>query len=182
MPIDFFIAPCAKVDGNCKKAGVVCKSTTTITRFGLSDINSDKREPAFIDAADENSWDLTIENPSNKEITFKAVDFCVDIFRVGNDPIKRCEGFLYYENKIVFVEIKNRKSGRGGWLIDAREKFQETILKFKENYPDGQFEILQPIVSNKLFPRTHQNEMIQKRILKDEVGLEFQVMSTITIN
>jgi len=140
MPIDFFIAPCAKVDGNCKKTGVVCKSTTTIERFGLSDKNSDKREPAFIDTADESSWDLTVENPSNKEITFKAVDFCVDVFRDGDDLIKRCEGFLYYENKILFVEIKNREKGR--WLIDAREKFQETILKFQENYPEGQFELL----------------------------------------
>ena len=180
MPIDFFIAPCTKVDGNCKKPGVVCKSTSKLSRFGLSDMNSDKREPAFIETSDENNWDLTVENPFNKEITFKAIDFCVDIFRDGDDLIKRCEGFLHYENKIVFVEIKNRAKGR--WLIDAREKFQETILKFKENYPTCQFEILEPIVSNKLFSRIHQNVMIQKKILKDEVGLEFQVKSTITIN
>lgn len=182
MPIDFFIAPCLKVDGNCKKAGVVCKSSTTVERFGLSDRNSDKKEPAFIDIADENCWDLTVENLSNKEITFKAVDFCVDIFRVGDNLIKRCEGFLYYENKIIFVEIKNRPKSRGRWLSDAREKFEETILKFKESYPDNQYELLEPVLSNRLFPRVHQNEMIEKRRLKDAVGLDFQVRTTITIN
>ncbi|OFX50718.1 MAG: hypothetical protein A2046_13670 [Bacteroidetes bacterium GWA2_30_7] len=181
MPIDFFIAPCAKVDGNCKKAGVVCKTTTNIARFGISDKNSNKREPAFIDTENQNIWELDVENPKHKKLTFKAIDNCIDIFRDGGiEPIKKCEGFLFYENKILFVELKNRKCGR--WLVDAREKFEETILKFKENYPNSEFELLEPIVANKLFSGTHQSEMVQKKILKDKIGLDFHIRNKITIN
>ena len=180
MPVDFFIAPCEKPDGNCKKTGVICKKTTNESRFGLSDENAHKREPAFLDLNNELNWDATVLNPENKEVTFKAVDFCVDIFREGRDLIKRCEGFLFYENKILFVEVKRGKTGR--WLSDAREKLQETISKFKESYPGGEFEILEPVVSNKLFYRTHQNEQVQKKMLKDAIGVDFHVRTTITIN
>ena len=180
MQVDFFVAPCTKVDGNCKKSGVTCKESTKVERFGLCDKNSDKREPAFIDIKNESIWDVAVLNPIKKEVTFKAVDFCVDIFRVGNELIKRCEGFLFYENKVLFIELKNREKGR--WLIDAREKFQETILKFRENHPSAGYELLEPIVANKLFFRAHQNEMVQKRILKDNTGLEFHVTTIVNIN
>jgi len=185
MPIDFFISPCLKVDGNCKKEGIVCKKTTNVRRFGVSDANSNNRLPAFIDTENEEVWDLIVENPSLKEITFKAVDYCVDIFRdnltVANQEqlIKRCEGFLNYDDKIVFLEIKNRGTGR--WLIDAREKFQETITKFKETYPENRFSIEKPIVANKKFVRTHQNEMVQRRILKNAIGIDFVVSNILSI-
>jgi hypothetical protein len=180
MPIDFFTAPCAKVDGNCKKPGIVCKTTTNVELFGLSDSNSDRREPAFLDIGHVDIWDILVHNRNRKDITFKAVDFCVDIYRVGNELIKRCEGFLYYDNKIQFVELKNRKKGR--WLSDAREKFEETISRFMVAYPDQGFEILDPLVSNQLFPRVHQNEMVQKRMLKDSIGLQFRVETEIVID
>ena len=179
MPVDFFIAPCIKENGNCKIPGIVCKSATHATRFGISDRNAHNRHPAFLDTEDENIWDIVIENPVGKYVVFKAVDFCVDIFRSENQLIKRCEGFLFFEKKILFIELKNARTGR--WLIDSREKFQETILKFRENYPENEYEILEPIVSNKLFFNTHQNEMIQKRILKDSIGMEFHVRKSVIV-
>lgn len=179
MPIDFFIAPCAKIDGNCKKIGIVCKTETTSERFGISDVNSSQRQPAFIDTTNEIVWDVVVKNTLNKNVIFKAVDFCVDAFRDNGELIKRCEGFLFFDNKILFIELKKR--AKGNWLKDAREKFEETILKFRENYANNNFEILEPIVSNKMFSRVHQNEMLQKRILKDNVGLDFHISSTIKI-
>ena len=185
MPIDFFNAPCARVDGNCKKEGVVCKKTTDAQRFGISDINSDKREPAFLDIEHEDSWDLAVTNTEMKSVTFKSIDFCVELFRprIPGNPdkelIKRCEGMLYYEDKLIFIEIKNRQTGR--WLIDAREKFEETIQKFRECHPDSKLNLQKPIIANRLFRGTHQNEMVQKRILKDSIGLDFILSTQITI-
>ncbi len=142
-------------------------------------------------------------NNSDTRVTFKAVDWCVPIYRTGSysldddnrmdsqfssdsditsggELIKRCEGFLQYDNSIVFLEIKNRPGGRA-WLKDAREKFEETILSFREHHPNLSTQIKKPILCNPSFFRYHQNEMEQKRILKDKVGVEFIRRNSITI-
>lgn len=186
MPIDFFTAPCTKVDGNCKKAGVVCIRTTTAERFGISDANSNSREPAFLDINNEDIWDLIIENKPPKEVTFKAVDFCVDIFREDltidgrKQLIKRCEGFLKYDDKIVFIEIKNRRTGN--WIVDSCEKFIETIQQFRTSYPEGGYNIMKPLIANKMHTGFHQSEMTQKRKLKDAIGLDFIICSNWSID
>lgn len=178
MP-DFITAPCNKPDGNCKKEGIVCKKTTNVKKFGLCDDSSDKKLPAYLDQTDEGKWLATVENPNGKDITFKAVDFCVDVLRNNNEPIKRCEGFLLFENKIIFIELKDRTYR--GWLPDAREKFIETIQAFKQSYPNNEFEILEPVVSNRQC-KTHQNLMIEKQKLKDSIGLDLILSNKIVIN
>ena len=140
MPIDFFVSPCTKLNGNCQIAGLVCSTNTNQNRFGLSDDDSTLRQPAKVKLNDEPNWDFTIENPAIKNVNFKAVDFCVDIFRTGTYSldddnrianqfssdsvnclgmglIKRCEGFLQFDSTILFVEIKRRP--KGNWLSDA---------------------------------------------------------------
>ena len=178
MP-DFINAPCNKPDGNCKKEGIVCKKTTRALKFGLCDDGSDQKLPAYLDLFREDKWLATVEIPLGKDVTFKAVDFCVEILRNGNEPIKRCEGFLLYENKICFIELKNRTYGR--WLPDAREKFIETIQAFKQSYPNNEFEILEPVVSNRSC-RTHQSLQVEKQKLKDAIGMEMQLQSKIIIS
>ena len=93
--------------------------------------------------------------------------------------IKRCEGFLQFDTILLFVEIKRRP--RGNWLSDAREKFEETILSFREHNPNSPLQIIEPIVSNKLFNRLHQSEMVQKKILKDKVGVELKIQQSYTV-
>ncbi len=202
MPIDFFVSPCRNPNGNCQIAGVVCSSYTNQNRFGLSDADANLRRPAKVKLNDEPNWDFTIENPNVKNVKFKAVDFCIDIFRTGSYSlkddgrtvnqfssdsvnsfgaglIKRCEGFLQFDSVLLFLEIKKRP--KGNWLRDAREKFEETILSFREHNPNNHFQIIEPIVSNMLFNRLHQSEMVQKKILKDKVGVELKIQQSYTI-
>lgn len=201
MPIDFFFVPCTNPCGNCQTEEVQCLQFIANNRFGISDANADNRLPAKVMLDNEPSWDFTIEN-NNGELLFKAIDFCVDIYRTGtydvynnqsdiNDfssddmdsmargLIKRCEGLIKSENFILFFEVKNRP--KGDWLIDSRRKFEETILSFKEHHPHLAHLIIEPIVSNKSFLRVHQTEMIQKKILKDKVGLELKVQTVFSV-
>jgi len=153
MPIDFFASPCVNLTGNCSTS-ILCCTPLSFDRFGISDANSNSRSPAFIVTTSPTTWDFTIENPHNRMIQYKAIDYCISIYRTGtydvkNDEsdianfssddqgtqlIKRCEGFLFEENRwILFFEIKTKLNQ--GWLIDARRKFEETILSFKEHHP-----------------------------------------------
>ncbi|MGL5276541.1 hypothetical protein [Myroides sp.] len=165
------------------------------SEFGLIDDQSLSNNPAYTSFLDKEKWHLDIHNPFRKDVQYKAIDNCIDIFRtgrynlddvnrnpndfssdsVGNELIKRCEGFLFKENEfVVFIEIKVRTYGK--WLKDAREKFEETILSFKEHYPNKVDLIINPIVSNKAHYSVHQNLMVQNRILKDKTELPLEII------
>lgn len=201
MSINFLSRTCSEKI-HCEYSSPACLEILEYPRFGINDGIS--RMPAFVLINEELDWDLTVENPNRRQVQFKAIDFCVDIFRTGSynlnnngrathefssdevsssrfDQIKRCEGMLIIDNEqILFIEIK--KALYGGWLKDAREKFEESILSFKEHHPGLQNGILKPIIANRVFKRTHQNEMVQKKILKEKIGVDFLVQSTFEID
>lgn len=201
MPVDFYATPCNNLQGNCQSEPIQCLHAIPNNTFGISDVDGGSNLPAKISAVNPDSTtDFIVVNNSNTEVSFKAVDWCVPIFRtgtynldddardtaqfssdnIGADLIKRCEGFLEFNDSIVFIEIKNRPGGRG-WLKDAREKFEETILSFREHHPNSANQIKKPILCNPSFSGTHQNETVQKKILKEKIDLEFVRQNSIII-
>lgn len=193
MPINFFSKPCTNPAGNCLAYSIECLDTIDEPKFGITDEDGGNSTPARVDTVDSAIWDLTVINNSGTEVYFKAVDWCVPIYRTGsydlNDEnrdinqfssditglqlIKRCEGFLHYNQKIVFIEIKKRPKRPSEWITDARAKFEETILSFKEHHPNLINQIQKPILVNTLHTGVATNEMVQKRILKDKIGVDF---------
>jgi hypothetical protein len=192
MSVNFYAYPCNNPRGNCRTEPIKCLQTIQLNTFGISDVEGGDNLPAKITSNPNPETDFIVNNYSGTEVFFKAVDWCVEICRSSTynlndderepaqfssddnpdgDLIKRCEGFLQFNNTIVFIEIKNRP--RGSWLKDAREKFEETILSFREHHPDVTAKIEKPRLCNPSFQRVHQNEMMQKRILKDKIGIEF---------
>ncbi len=196
MPVNFFNPSCENANGMCLQLNHSCLIDFNWAAFGVSDANSNARVPAQLVPQGVPN-DFEIQN-NGRTIQFKAVDYCIDIFRTGNydldddnrDPaqfssdnvripgvpnelIKRCEGFFVYENNILFFEIKTGLSG--SWLKDAREKFEETILSFRQYHSHLNLNVLPPIIANKNYPpiRVHQNEGVQQRILRDKIQLQF---------
>lgn len=204
MPIDFFITPCGNLRGDCQTEPNQCLQNIPNASFGISDVDGGNNVPAKITIANPNpNTDFIVVNNSKTPVNFKAVDWCVGIYRtgtydlddenrietqfssdnvdvIGRGLIKRCEGFLNFNNQFIFIEIKNRHGGRR-WLKDAREKFEETILSFREHHPHFAAQIGKPLLCNPAFPGPHQNETIQKKILKEKIGFEFTRQDNITI-
>lgn len=200
MPIDFFATPCNNQLGNCNTEHIRCLQIITNSAFVISDANSSARIPARVLPCDDSQWDFKVENQKRKEISFKAVDYCIEIFRTGTydlndakrdkanfsvsnnrldgEPAKRCEGFLLYDNEILFIEIKTGKFG--SWLTSAREQLEETILSFEYAHPNHNLKILKPVVANKNI-KVHQNLAYQSKILKMKVGLDFELKCQIII-
>jgi len=201
MPVDFFATPCSNPAGNCTKYPMPCIVNIPNSPFGITDEDGGNSTPARVDTADPTIWDLTVTNNSGVDVKFKAVDWCVPIYRTGtynlaNDTrissqfstsnvgvqlIKRCEGFLQFDDKILFIEIKRRSNKAGDWIEDARGKFEETILSFKEHHPHLAHQIVKPVIVNSLHTGLAGSEMVQKRILKDKIGIEFIRQNSISI-
>lgn len=205
MPIDFFITPCGNLRGDCQTEPNRCLQNIPNAKFGICDVDGGNRLPAKIIVANPDpNTDFIVVNNSKTQVNFKAVDWCVDIYRTGtydlddenrvatqfssdsvfmpgSELIKRCEGFLQDDNKVLFIEMKDIPKARGGWIADARKKFEETILSFKEHHPALISSLIKPILCNPSFPGPHPNETIQKKILKDKIGLEFIRQDSIII-
>jgi hypothetical protein len=203
MSVDFFRVPCANLAGNCTTYPHLCLTNISNPQFGITDETGGENTPARVDVANSAIWDLVVINNSGVDVTFKAVDWCVPVFRtgtyiledenrkeyqfssentgIGGNWIKRCEGFLYYDNKILFIEIKRKNKRPSEWIKDAREKFEETILSFREHHPHLANQIIKPLIVNRKYTGLATAEMVQKRILKDKIGIEFIRETRITI-
>lgn len=201
MPVDFFAVPCANPAGNCTVYPIPCIVNIPNSQFGITDEDGGDSTPARVNTLNPSIWDLTVTNSSGVDIKFKAVDWCVPIYRtgtydldnnartavqfssdnVGIELIKRCEGFLQFDDKILFIEIKRRKNKASEWIEDARKKFEETILSFREHHPHLAQKIIKPILVNPIHTGVAPSEMVQKRILKDKIGIEFIRQDNISI-
>lgn len=167
MP-DFFVAPCAEPGGNCQNAGVVCTSTTNSSQFGLCDDPPPNVFPAYIQHHTPDDWIAVVNNPDPKEVTFKAVDNCVQVVRPNGELESRCDGFLWFDKNLIFLELKDR--GTQGWLTEGRQQLTVTIKNFVINHGQD-FHINVAYVCNKQRPSAIVNISEQVQMFKDETAV-----------
>lgn len=186
MPIDFFQAPCTLPNGNCQLPGIECKRSTKSKKFGLCDDPPPSTEPAYVQLHSPDDWIAIVNNPNSKKITFKAIDYCVPMLRPNGQLESRCDGMLYFEHDLIFVELKDRASN--GWLAKGRDQLTITIQYFCANHNINVYRKIDAYVSNKQRPLaiTSTNTEIQK--FKDDTanilgnaGLHLKVGRNITI-
>ena len=84
MPVDFYAMPCNNLQGNCQTEPIQCLQAIPNNNFGISDVEGGSGLPAKIIAVNPDpETDFIVVNNSNTEVSFKAVDWCVPIFRSG---------------------------------------------------------------------------------------------------
>ncbi|MDZ4070815.1 MAG: hypothetical protein U1C70_03225 [Sediminibacterium sp.] len=167
MP-DFFVTPCGRANCNHNPPTIVCKSVTNSNTFGLCDDPPPSTNPAYIQHYNQNDWIAEVNNPLAFEVTFKAIDNCVEVLRLNDELECRCDGFLHYNNTLIFVELKDRNSN--GWLSKGRDQLTITIEKFSENHNIINYIFREAYVCNKQRPLaiTGINTEIQK--FKDDTA------------
>jgi hypothetical protein len=128
-----------------------CQTITKAVEFGLCDDPPPPYNvPAYIDAGNPSKWIAVVKNKNQTSVTFTAIDGCIMIKRPNGEDSKRCDAMLTYENKIIFVELKesirdNSFDGGIGQLI-------ETIDFFKQNHPLNQYQQKTAYIANSLKP------------------------------
>lgn len=178
MP-DFFLAPCSQVAGNCKKAGIICKSVTAATIFGLCDDPPPSDLPAYLDLTDSNKWIAQVDNPRGVEVVFKAIDNCVPIFRLNGSMESRCDCMLLHENIMTFVELKDRASS--GWIAKGRNQLIITILNFIADNDITIYAKVEAYICNKQKPLTVVNISTELQKFKNETGFILKVDRKISV-
>jgi hypothetical protein len=148
-----------------------CKSDTSEPVFGLVDV-----PPATISLDTAENWNVWIDNENEINITLTAIDGCIEI---GKEEGERCEAILTYSNAIIFVELKDRNSGR--WAGKARDQLENTIRLFKRDSVLEGYKRRYAQIANKQRPyfKSGGNSFIEK--FENETGFILRVSDVIQI-
>ena len=111
-----------------------CQETTNAELFGLCDDAPPSIEPAYInyDRISQSAWIAEVEDKALLDVTFTAIDNCIEIKRADGTDESRCDGFLTYDNTIIFVELKDRMSR--GWIAKGLNQLVVSIANFEASH------------------------------------------------
>lgn len=159
MAIDFFATACTTV--------------TSEAMFGICDI-----PPATLDFCDAETWHVWVDNENGIEVTFTAIDKCLNIpFGEGD----RCEAMMRFSDAIMFVELKD-SDGASRWVGKSRDQLINTIRLFKRDADIRPFRRLYGHIANR--QRPHFNAAGKKffQEFEDETGFLLRVSNVIKID
>jgi hypothetical protein len=106
-------------------------TTVSAAEFGLCDNSDGSCGCAFVGYSEEESnWIATVKNPKMLVLSFVPVDKGV---LADDDPNwygrGRCDGMLFDDSHIFFVELKEKKRVKG-WVSEAAKQLKDTIELF----------------------------------------------------
>ena len=145
-----------------------CRTNPDKVKFGLCDDPPPLSNPAYIDEEEPTKWIEVVKNSKEKNIEFYAIDNCVDIRRDDGTMDSRCDGVLSYEDKLIFIELKERAGGQ--WLKKGREQLTATINRFKQEVDITQFGSIKAYACNSLRPQSHTGQASNIQKFKDDTG------------
>lgn len=141
-----------------------CMTHTRAEVFGICDGPENTQVPAFLSYTDEKEWVARVENYFRFEVTFVAIDRCIEILSDEGKPGKRCDGMLAYNETVIFVELKQSKSSRSQWIKEAEEQLRFVIKHFERSHLCLQFRVKKAYICNNQHPvfRSSQKSRMEK--------------------
>ena len=106
--------------------------TSNANNFGICD--DQDFSPAYIDVTNTEKWVADVRNTPRKTVTFYPIDNCIDTLRPDGSQDNRCDGMLHYDNKFIFVELKDRNTH--GWVAHGLLQLKSSIKHFKASHPE----------------------------------------------
>jgi hypothetical protein len=145
-----------------------CKTQSSNKKFGLCDDAPPPHKPAYIDENNGANWIAVVVNEQRKEVTFTAIDHCVEIRREDSTMDKRCDGFLTFENHVIFVELKARGATGNEWVKDGEAQLKSSIGHFMDTEDSKSYTIKKAYIANSQHPKFKQTQALRmNKFLKD---------------
>ncbi|QQS30746.1 MAG: hypothetical protein IPM47_07415 [Sphingobacteriales bacterium] len=148
-----------------------CQSTTSEPVFGIFDA-----PPAVLDFRDADIWILWVDNSEEIEVTFTAIDQCLDI---PDNEGERCEGMMVYAGVLTFIELKDRNAGR--WAGKSRNQLINTINIFKKESGISRYNRLYGHIANRQRPNFKAGNKTFYQEFEDETGFILRVSDVLKI-
>ena len=116
--IDFF--PTEHISSSCKRKFGICDRPARLPKKHTSLKNRDR--------IGLRQWTIT----TGLKVNFVPVDHCIELRKADGKMDNRCDGCLFYEDTIIFVELKQRKA-KGTNGIKDEQQLRATTLDFLKN-------------------------------------------------
>jgi hypothetical protein len=157
-----------------------CVTVTSEAIFGICDDAPPSVDPAYLSFVNAEDWIAWVDNEKIKDITFTAIDHCVEIVRANGEQESRCDGMLTFDRTISFVELKDRDGGR--WLGDATDQLKITIKIYKADVGLTAFDRYFAYVVNKQRPNFKAASTSFSQKFEDETDFVLMVEQMIKID
>lgn len=92
----------------------------------------------------------------------------------------RCDGMLSYEDKIIFVELKDRQ--KSGWLVKGEEQLRNIISIFASSNDLNLYNSKAAYVANKSRPYIQSGQMTRIQQFRNDTGFILMIQNIITLS
>lgn len=158
-----------------------CNSFSSKKEFGLCDDPPPAKNPAYIDEKNGQNWIAVIENHHQTKVHFVAIDNCITLKRDDGTDVSKCDGLLYFDDTIIFVELKQRGGNPKDWKEEAVNQLKETIILFEQQQEAKKFKIKRAYTCNKKVRKSNEKNQNRMEKFKDDTGYVLSIQQRIEI-
>ena len=158
-----------------------CITASNKKLFGLCDDAHPAKKPAYIDETNGTKWLAVVVNEDANNVLFVAVDNCIELLKADDNLDKRCDGFLCYNNTIIFVELKDRKAIGNEWVKDAERQLKTTISYYEKANESANFSTKKAYIANKGYPKYKESQRNRMEQFQIDTGYTLRIENRIIL-
>jgi hypothetical protein len=167
MIIDYFVAR--------------CQTHSSRPLFGLCDDPAPATNRAYISEDNGGSWIAIVENENRFNVTFTAIDHCIDIRRPDRTMAHRCDGLLTYNTTAILVELKQQGGLGNQWVIQAESQLRESIVYFEREDESNKFTTKRAYIANSEHPKFKETQMQRMERFFNDTEYVLQIVNRIKL-
>lgn len=153
--------------------------TSTKKTFGLCDDEPPPHKPAYIDEVDGRKWTATVDNGSQIEVRFVALDHCIKLLKPNGKKDRCSDGLIEYGSTIIFVELTT--AVHNNWKSDKDEQLRITISHFEKTKESSLYEVKKAYIANSNYRVTRPSYQTRMDKFMDETGYDLRIENRIII-
>lgn len=158
-----------------------CQTFSSKKIFGLCDPPAPSTEPAYIDEENGAEWIGVVVNEYRYDVTFTAIDHCIDVLTSDGMSAKRCDGVLTYNDAAIFVELKDRSTGGTGWVKEAEQQLLSSIHHFERTPNAAQYREKRAYIANSSRPKFRSSQAQRMEKFRNETGYILRIENRIIL-
>ena len=156
-----------------------CQDITSAKLFGLCDDETRPQERAYLDEQNGGTWIAVVHNDEAFEVTFTAIDNCIETRRADGKMDSRCDGMLTYNTSVVFVELKERGGWGKNWVKDGDAQLRTSIGYFEANTDTGHLTEKRALLANSEHPRFRDSQIGRMERFREETKYVLRIANRI---
>lgn len=161
---------------------VACQTHSNRKLFGLCDDSPPAGNPAYIDEFDGSKWIAVVVNDERNNVTFTAIDNCIEVRRLDGTMDKRCDGVLTYDKVIIFVELKERGALGNSWVKEAEKQLRITIDNFEISDEAKKYAAKKAYIANSEHPKFKESQIRRMEQFLTDTGYILRIENRIILH